>query len=230
MSKLPNPVLAISGLSYSIGNRALFDGLELTLSQGESASILGPSGSGKSTLLSLILGLFPMDSGVVRLDDESIADMSISALARLRARAIGMVFQFGELLPELSPQDNVALAAMLAGGDAAEAQSRASDLLKRLGVPDSPTVETLSGGERQRVAVARALINKPLLLLADEPTGALDEENRDKVADLLFSLPSEQGCALLVVTHDRSVASRADRVLTIAQGSLQVAAESEQGQ
>lgn len=222
MPETSTPALAIGGLAYSIGDRVLFDGLDLALDEGESVSILGPSGSGKSTLLSMVLGLLRADSGTVAVDGEDIGGLRPGARARLRARAIGMVFQFGELLPELSPRDNVALAAMLAGTDTAGVHDRAADLLRRLGVPESPTVETLSGGERQRVAVARALVNEPRLLLADEPTGALDEANRDKVAALLFGLPAERGCALLVATHDRSVAFRADRVYTITGGALRL--------
>jgi lipoprotein-releasing system ATP-binding protein len=229
MPQPATPALAISGLSYSIGDRVLFDRLDLELAVGESVAILGPSGSGKSTLLSLVLGLLQADSGVVAVDGEDVAALSATARTRLRARTVGMVFQFGELLPELSPEDNVALAAMLAGGDPTGAQDRAAELLERLEVPQAPTVETLSGGERQRVAVARALINEPRLLLADEPTGALDEANRDKVAELLFDLPARHGCALLVVTHDRSVAFRAGRVLTIAGGALQVETRSGTG-
>ncbi|MCD0443547.1 ABC transporter ATP-binding protein [Glycomyces sp. A-F 0318] len=224
MPEPPPPALAISGLSYAIGDRVLFDGLDLALAAGESVSILGSSGSGKSTLLSMILGLLQADSGTVSVDGEDLGGLGAGARARLRARAVGMVFQFGELLPELSPRDNVALAAMLAGADTTGVHDRAAGLLRRLGVPEAATVETLSGGERQRVAVARALVNEPRLLLADEPTGALDEENRDKVAELLFALPAERDCALLVVTHDRSVAYRADRVLAITGGSLRPAA------
>lgn len=215
------PALAISALRYAVGDRMLFDGLELELAVCESAAVLGPSGSGKSTLLSLILGMARPDTGAITIDGTDLAGLKTAALARLRANTVGMVFQFGELLPELSPEDNVALAAMLAGDDDPGMPGRAAALLRRLGVPESPRVETLSGGERQRVAVARALVNGPRLLLADEPTGALDEANRDNVAELLFGLPAEQGCALLVVTHDRAVAARADRVYTITGGRLQ---------
>ncbi len=132
-----------------------------------------------------------------------------------------MVFQFGELLPELSARENVALAALLAGVAHTTAYDRAEALLAHLGVPEGGTPTAyLSGGERQRVAVARALITDPPLILADEPTGALDQENRDAVADILFDLPKRDGRALLVVTHDQAVARRADRWLDLIAGRL----------
>jgi predicted ABC-type transport system involved in lysophospholipase L1 biosynthesis ATPase subunit len=131
-----------------------------------------------------------------------------------------MIFQFGELLPELTPVENVMLASLLAGDAAGEARLRSEDLLARLGVADATATQDLSGGERQRVAVARALVNTPELLLADEPTGSLDGEQREAVADLLFSTPRAHGCALVVVTHDATVASRADVQLHLSEGRL----------
>ncbi|MFG3102815.1 ABC transporter ATP-binding protein [Streptomyces sp. NPDC048182] len=216
------PVLELAGLSHAIGGRTLFDGLSLSLRAGESVAVSGPSGSGKSTLLSCVLGLIKPDSGTVAVTGTPVTGLRPSGLARLRARSIGMVFQFGELLPELSPVDNVCLAALLArNGRRREARERAERLLDRLGVPRARTSQELSGGERQRTAVARALINEPALLLADEPTGALDAETRDMVADLLFGLPQQYACGLLVVTHDASVAARADRTLTLSAGTLE---------
>lgn len=208
-------VLRIDGLSHRIGDRLLFDDLTLTLRPGESSAVLGPSGSGKSTLLSLALGLVKPQSGTIEVDGRDITALGRKALARLRAESVGMVFQFAELLPELSPEENVALAALLAGRTDAELDADVARLLGDLGVPPSTSVSTLSGGERQRTAVARALINRPRLLLADEPTGSLDDVNRDLVADMMFELPERYGCGLLVVTHDGSVAERADRVLTV---------------
>jgi ABC-type lipoprotein export system ATPase subunit len=215
-------VLRIAALDYDIGDVNLFRNLALEVETGSSAVILGPSGSGKSTLLSFLLGLVRPDAGTVEIDGEDIATMSGRALTRMRASKIGMIFQFGELLPELSPVDNVALAAMLARRRDAEVYQRARELLENLGVPEAETVETLSGGERQRTAVARALMNRPKLLLADEPTGALDAKNRDNVADLLFKVPKEYDCALLVVTHDLDVAARADSVFRIDDGALRL--------
>ncbi|MDX5576739.1 ABC transporter ATP-binding protein [Streptomyces sp. ID01-9D] len=216
-----NPVLEVRDLSYSVAGRALLDGVNLTLPAGRSLAVTGPSGSGKSTLLNCALGLIRYDHGVVRIAGQDLAGLKPRNLARHRRDTMGMVFQFGELLPELTPVENVAMAALLAGVKRAEAFDRARRLLVDLGVPveATPTAE-LSGGERQRAAVARALVNRPALLLADEPTGSLDTKNREAVAELLFSLPRTWGCAVLVVTHDESVAARADHRFALREGRL----------
>lgn len=213
-------VLDVRGLSYSIGGRRLFHGLDLEVGPGESVVVMGPSGSGKSTLLSCVLGLLGPDAGTVSVSGAEMTLLKGRALARHRRRSIGMVFQFGELLPELSPGDNVALAALLSGVPRRQAYRSAHELLTELGVPPVDRADRLSGGERQRAAVARALVNTPELLLADEPTGALDETTRDRVADLLFAQPRARGCGLLVVTHDLRIAERADRVLRFRDGVL----------
>ncbi|MFI7006663.1 ABC transporter ATP-binding protein [Streptomyces sp. NPDC050145] len=215
------PVLEVRALRYSVAGRPLLDGVNLTLPAGRSAAVTGPSGTGKSTLLNCVLGLIRCESGEVRVSGADLTRMNPRRLARHRRDTVGMVFQFGELLPELTPVENVALAALLAGAKRSEAFGRAQRLLTDLGVPaeDTPTAE-LSGGERQRAAVARALVNRPTLLLADEPTGSLDGQNREAVADLLFSLPERWGCALLVVTHDESVAARADLRFSLHDGLL----------
>ncbi|MFI8105386.1 ABC transporter ATP-binding protein [Streptomyces sp. NPDC086023] len=219
VSAVTESVLRIEGLEHTIAGRVLFRSLELDLRAGESVAITGPSGSGKSTLLSCVMGLVqPQGGGAVCVAEADVLRLRGKALARHRSSRIGMVFQFGELLPELSPLDNVALAALLAGVGRKEAYARAGELLGELGVPEAETSEELSGGERQRTAVARALINSPALLLADEPTGALDSETRERVADVLFGMPARHGCGLLVVTHDPAVAGRADRVLALADG------------
>lgn len=213
------PVLKITGLRHAIGGRTLFDGLSLSLRAGESIAVTGPSGSGKSTLLSCVLGLIRPDAGAIRVVGTEITGLSTGHLASLRARSTGMVFQFGELLPELSPLDNVVLAALLSRNGRG-ARERAQRLLDDLGVPKAATSQELSGGERQRTAVARALINKPALVLADEPTGSLDTETRDRTADVLFGLPRQYSCGLLVVTHDPGIAARADRTLRLSAGTL----------
>ncbi|MEU8461723.1 ATP-binding cassette domain-containing protein [Streptomyces sp. NPDC029003] len=212
--------LEFGSLHYAIDDRTLFDGLDLRLPVGGSLAVMGPSGSGKSTLISCALGLVT-PRGAVRVAGADITRMKRRELARHRGAHTGVVFQFGELLPELTPVENVALAGLLAGAARRDVYDEAAKLLAELGVPgaERPT-GTLSGGERQRTAVARALINRPALLLADEPTGALDEANRDSVADLLFQLPGRWGCGLLVVTHDEQVARRADRLLHLADGRL----------
>jgi ABC-type lipoprotein export system ATPase subunit len=205
---------------YGVAERRLLAGADLTVPAGRSVSVTGPSGSGKSTLLMCLMGLIRPASGRVEVMGEDLARLSSRALAAHRRRHIGMVFQFGELLPELTPVENVMIASLLAGAPADTARSRAQELLDGLGVPHRTATHDLSGGERQRVAVARALVNTPELLLADEPTGSLDGEHREAVADLLFSTPREHGCALIVVTHDPAVASRADVRLHLHEGRL----------
>ncbi|WP_229886964.1 ABC transporter ATP-binding protein [Streptomyces subrutilus] len=212
--------MSIRGLEYAVAGRTLFASLELDLAAGASVAITGSSGSGKSTLLSCVMGLVRPASGTVHVAGTDVAALRGAALARHRSASMGMVFQFGELLPELSPLDNVALAALLAGTKRNTAYARAQALLTELGVPSADSSEELSGGERQRTAVARALVNAPALLLADEPTGALDQATRERVADVLFAMPDRHGCGLLVVTHDPAVAARADRVLALTDGAL----------
>ncbi|MFC9465104.1 ABC transporter ATP-binding protein [Streptomyces coelicoflavus] len=214
------PVLRLSEVVYGVSGRSLLAGAELTVPAGSSVSVMGPSGSGKSTLLMCVMGLIRPQSGRVEVVGQDVTRLSARALAAHRRRHVGMVFQFGELLPELTPVENVMIASLLAGDAVSEARSRAESLLTRLGVPEATATQDLSGGERQRVAVARALVNTPELLLADEPTGALDGEQRESVADLLFSTPREHGCALVVVTHDPMVAGRADVRLHLHEGRL----------
>ncbi len=221
MINTPPPALDMHALRYAAAGRTLLDEVELRVHPGESAAVTGPSGSGKSTLLNCALGLIRPDAGRISIAGTDLAGLSSRALARHRRDSVGMVFQFGELLPELTPLENVALAALLAGAKRSAAFRRARELLEQLGVPveGTPTAD-LSGGERQRAAVARALVNRPTLLLADEPTGSLDARNRENVAELLFSLPGRWGCAVLVVTHDETVAARADRRYALSEGRL----------
>ncbi|MHC6627801.1 ABC transporter ATP-binding protein [Streptomyces globosus] len=212
--------LEFMSVRYTIGDRKLFDDLCMRLDVGESVAVMGPSGSGKSTLISCALGLVKPE-GAARVAGAEILGMRQRELTRHRAAHVGVVFQFGELLPELTPVENVALAGLLAGGSRKESYRRAEELLHELGISGlGVATGSLSGGERQRTAVARALVNRPTLVLADEPTGALDEANRDSVADLLFGVPDRWRCGLLVVTHDAQVAARADRVLQLAEGRL----------
>ncbi|MEV3971290.1 ABC transporter ATP-binding protein [Streptomyces sp. NPDC050698] len=218
-------VLTVSDLSFAIDNRNVLESINLTLTRGESLSISGPSGSGKSTLLSCIAGLTKPDSGMVNLNGETLTRLSRKRLTRHRSKSIGIVFQFGELLPELTPIENVAIAAMLAGTPSSIAFSSADSILRELQVPDAPHTASLSGGERQRVAVARALINQPPVILADEPTGALDHKARNQVAELLFDLPARWQCGLIVVTHDSAVASMAQRHYVLSDGTLELVPE-----
>ncbi|MCB5912186.1 ABC transporter ATP-binding protein [Streptomyces pinistramenti] len=214
-------MLAVTGLRYEVADRVLLDGVDLKVSAGQSAAVVGPSGSGKSTLLGCLLGLIRPSAGSVQVAGGDIAKMRRRALERHRSRHMGVVFQFGELLPELTPVENVALAALLGGSKAQRAYQRAEELLGELSVPyrGVPTGR-LSGGERQRTAVARALINDPAVLLADEPTGALDAATRDSVTEVLFAVTRRHDCALVVVTHDAEVADRADRCWELKNATL----------
>ncbi|KNB50997.1 ABC transporter ATP-binding protein [Streptomyces caatingaensis] len=212
--------LSAEGLRYEVAGRLLLDDVDLQVPAGRSVAVVGPSGSGKSTLLGCLLGLVRPSAGSVRVAGKDIVRMRRRSLERHRSRHMGVVFQFGELLPELTPVENVALAALLSGGKPDVAYARAARLLEDLGVPDAASTARLSGGERQRTAVARALINEPAVLLADEPTGALDTSTRDNVASTLFDVPHRWGCALVVVTHDETVARRADECLELTDAKL----------
>ncbi|RAY12845.1 ABC transporter ATP-binding protein [Actinomadura craniellae] len=207
------------------GETAALAGVSLDIKAGEAIAVMGPSGSGKSTLLNMVAGLDRPTSGTVVVRGEDITKMGEAALAKYRRRRIGMVFQFFNLLDDLPVLENVMLAAQLLGTPRRQARARAMELLDELGVADRrnayPVV--LSGGERQRVGVARALMNRPALLLADEPTGALDSRAGEQVMDLLLDL-HQIGQTLLIVTHDERLATRcADRVVAFEDG--RVAAE-----
>jgi putative ABC transport system ATP-binding protein len=198
------------------------DNASLQIAAGEAVAIMGPSGSGKSTLLNLIAGLDRPTSGAVRVGDERVDKLSEAGAARYRRRQVGLIFQFFNLLDDMTVIDNVLLPAQLAGGKTREARRRADDLLARLQIGHRRNAypARLSGGERQRVAIARALINKPTLLLADEPTGAVDSATGDEIGRLLLGLNAE-GQTLIVVTHSPELASRyARRVVHLADGRI----------
>lgn len=210
------------GLRYQIDDRALLAGVDLDVLRGESVAVIGPSGTGKTTLLLCLAGLLRPDGGKVILAGRDLASERRGRLAALRLRHVGFVYQFGELLPELTPLENVALPALLSGRSRRAAFAAAEELLIELGIGAVTATATavLSGGERQRVAVARALITEPDVILADEPTGSLDEAAVAAVADLLFSLPRRKDCALVVVTHNGRVAQRATRCFELSAGQL----------
>jgi ABC-type lipoprotein export system ATPase subunit len=200
--------------------------LSLTIPSGERLAILGPSGSGKSTLLNLIGGLDRPDRGSVRVHGRNLAELSDRDLAEVRNRELGFVFQLHHLLPQCSVLENVLVPTLARRDrpDRAALQARALDLLERVGLSARREAfpGTLSGGERQRVAVARALINRPCLLLADEPTGSLDADAAAALAELLTTVHREEGITLVVVTHSQELARRMDRSLWLRQGQLLV--------
>jgi putative ABC transport system ATP-binding protein len=194
----------------------------MDVGQGESVALMGPSGSGKSTLLNLIAGLDRPTSGTVRVGDVQVGELSETGLARFRRRQVGMIFQFFNLLDDMTVADNVLLPAQLAGVPAARARARLDELLAalRIGKHRNAYPARLSGGERQRVAIARALVNRPPLLLADEPTGALDSATGDEIGELLLDL-NRAGQTLILVTHDPALAARyARRVIRIVDGQI----------
>ncbi|WP_329101123.1 ABC transporter ATP-binding protein [Micromonospora sp. NBC_01699] len=204
---------------FSDGTHAL-SGVSLEVRAGEAVAVMGPSGCGKSTLLNIVAGVDRPTSGSVTVLGEDLRQLNETGLALFRRRRIGMVFQFFNLLDDLPALDNVALAGQLAGMPTGRARQRAREGLAELGVADRADAypATLSGGQRQRVAVARALMNEPALLLADEPTGALDSASGAQVAELLLAL-NQRGQTLLLVTHDPALAERvATRVVELADG------------
>jgi putative ABC transport system ATP-binding protein len=214
------------GMRYPMGEgevRVLED-LDLCASAGESVAIVGPSGSGKTTLLLLLAGLERPSAGSVRLDGHALEDMDRDALADLRCRRVGIVFQSFHLVPGLSALDNVSLPLEIAGAD--RVRERALEMLERVGLASRAHHHPgqLSGGEQQRVAIARALVHAPKLLLADEPTGNLDDQTGARIADLLFELSEGAGSTLLLVTHDLAFARRCDRILRLHDGRFSTAA------
>jgi ABC-type lipoprotein export system ATPase subunit len=218
------PVVAARALGKSVGSgraaRVLFRDLELEVSEGELVAVIGRSGSGKSTLLHLLGGLDRPDAGAVELEGVRLDRASEAELIDVRRRRVGFVFQFFHLLPELTGLENVLLPARLAGNGAAAADW-AGELVERLGVTDAAArlPGSLSGGEQQRLAVARALINRPRLILADEPTGNLDDESGHGVSTMLREI-ADEGRAVVLVTHDLEAATLADRALHLTGGRL----------
>ena len=196
-------------------------GANLTMTRGEFVAVMGPSGCGKSTLLNLVAGLDSADEGTIVLDGEEVTGRSEDDLARMRRRHIGIVFQFFNLLEGMSVLENVALPAIVAGAKRKQAETRARDLLDLLGLSDKAKAApgVLSGGQRQRLAIARALANEPTLVLADEPTGALDSEGGAEVMELFRRLHAG-GQTILLVTHDDDVAAVADRIVHMVDGRI----------
>lgn len=196
--------------------------VSFTVARGETVAILGSSGSGKSTLLHTVGGLDSINGGTIRVAGQSLAGMNDKALGQLRNRSLGFVYQFHHLLPEFSALDNVAMPLWIRREDKEESRERAMTMLKAVGLEHRAThlPSQLSGGERQRVAIARAIVTRPACILADEPTGNLDRKTADGVFELFLSLARSEGTAIVIVTHDESLAARCDRTLRLDAGQI----------
>ena len=222
------PVLQAQGLSktYHDGNLnvRVLEGVDLTIQSGEKIAIIGTSGSGKSTLLHLLGGLDTPTSGEVQIQGEYMSRLGDKARGILRNRAVGMVYQFHHLLPEFTALENVALPRLIQGAEVDEAKQQAEDLLGKVGLAQRILHKPgeLSGGERQRTAIARALVNHPAIVLADEPTGNLDTHTANHVWQQMLQLNADMGTTLVVVTHDQHLAEQMDTIYLLEEGVLTV--------
>jgi putative ABC transport system ATP-binding protein len=214
------PLLQAEGLFKSFGMTEALDGAALSVSAGEIVAVMGPSGSGKSTLLHCAAGIIKPDAGTVRYDGRDLTALSDVRRSQLRRSEFGFVFQFGQLVPELTCVENVALPLRLGGARRKAAEQRASEWLERLEVSDvgARRPGDVSGGQGQRVAVARALVTAPRIVFADEPTGALDSLNGERVMQLLTNAARESGAAVVLVTHEARVAAYSDREVIVRDG------------
>lgn len=215
-------MIDIEGITKSFGSLQVLKGIDLRIDQGEVVSIVGPSGAGKTTLLQIIGTLDRPDSGQVVVDGVDVGKLSTGKLSDFRNLHLGFVFQFHQLLPEFSALENVMIPAFIAGRSRGEAKRRATELLDFMGLADraSHKPAQLSGGEKQRVAVARALVNNPSVILADEPSGSLDSKNKDELHRLFFDLRDKFGQTFVIVTHDEGLAAITDRTIHLKDGQV----------
>ena len=215
-------MITIENITKSFGSLQVLKGIDLHIDRGEVVSIVGPSGAGKTTLLQIIGTLDRPDSGSVLVDGIDVTTLSQKALADFRNRHLGFVFQFHQLLPEFTAIENIMIPAYIAGTSQRQAKERARELLDFMGLADRATHKPaeLSGGEKQRIAVARALVNNPAIILADEPSGSLDTQNKQELHQLFFDLRDKFGQTFVIVTHDEHLASITDRTIHMVDGRL----------
>ena len=213
-------IIEAKGIEKSFGNLRVLKGVDFSMEKGEVVAIMGASGAGKSTLLQILGTLLTADAGSLSIDGTKVTSLGAKALSEFRNRRIGFVFQAGHLLPEFSAVENVMIPALIAGRPQAEARQRAMELLERLKLADRATHKpaAMSGGECQRVSVARALMNTPMVVLADEPSGNLDSQHAKELHNLFFELRREMGQTFVIVTHNEELAAMADRKIIIKDG------------
>lgn len=211
-----------TSITKSFGSLQVLKGIDLTINKGEFVSIIGASGAGKTTLLQIIGSLDKADQGELLVDGVKLNQLSEKKLAEFRNKHIGFVFQFHQLLPEFTALENVCIPGFIAGRKKQEVEQQANDLLHKMGLSERihHKPSELSGGEKQRVAVCRALINRPSLILADEPSGSLDSANKKELHSLLRQLCNEYGLTVLVVTHDNELAEVSDRIIEMRDGTI----------
>ena len=216
-------MIQLEGITKSFGSLQVLKGIDLEINSGEVVSIVGPSGAGKTTLLQIMGTLDDPDAGTVSIDGTNLSRMKQKELSAFRNKHIGFVFQFHQLLPEFTAIENVMIPAFIAGVSNREALTRASEILDFMGLKEraSHKPNELSGGEKQRVAVARALINNPAVILADEPSGSLDSHNKEELHQLFFDLRNKFGQTFVNVTHDESLSKITDRTVHMIDGMIQ---------
>ena len=215
-------MITLTQITKSFGSLQVLKGIDLHIDKGEVVSIVGPSGAGKTTLLQIVGTLDRPDSGSVYVDSVDVTTLSQKALADFRNRHLGFVFQFHQLLPEFTALENIMIPAYISGTGHRQAKERAQELLQFMGLADRSTHKPaqLSGGEKQRVAVARALINNPAVILADEPSGSLDTHNKQELHQLFFDLRDRYGQTFVIVTHDEELATLTDRTIHLRDGQI----------